>query len=48
MDKDNILSDNELRTLGVHLHGAPLKPQAFTELKVTQRRWTKMESNALV
>ena len=34
MDKDGELSDNELRTLAVHLHGAPLKPQALSELKV--------------
>lgn len=38
MNNDGELDDNELRTLGVHLHGAPLKNQAFDELKVRTQR----------
>ena len=34
IDRDGELNDNELRTLGVHLHGAPLKQQNFLEVKV--------------
>lgn len=33
-DQDGELNDNELRTLGVQLHGAPLKQATFKELKV--------------
>lgn len=34
MNKDGELDDNEMRTLGVHLYGAPLKQPSFDELKV--------------
>jgi UDP-N-acetylglucosamine-lysosomal-enzyme len=33
VDGDGKLNDNELRTLGVHLYGAPLSTTAFAELK---------------